>query len=616
MGFWDRFSNKEETKVVNPTTDEVARIKKGLQQASYSYSTQLEAFIDSIEDKDLYCDKITFWKNISDIVSKDIELSLGTKLCRNLYNVIVTDKDNKNDMYRFEKFKKLLLKKELINQNNEIHTFINNIGKYYILFNDKEAAFMLLQQIITPKEDETTKDRIAIANEIVDFMIETRKYFNDEAAFIALISGTIKSIDELSFGASNRISVFEEQKRKARQLAGFYDIDEVAIAQTNKYVEQLQDKYNSLVANIAKTNNILNEAQEKAVEDFKKETQGILANADRIIAEVNEASDSRKKQIEDLGTGILREIHRLIDEHPEAEEVLRTKDSGYNPLLDMRKPARERYNAAIKNLKTTEYYHDCFKDALGYVIINQPVFLQGPTGCGKSHMAKQIAEVLEVPFYNIGFITDAWNEIKGWNNAAGNFEKTSFYDAYKYGGVAFIDEIDISNPQALMELNKITGENGYEPYIFQNGECVTPHPNFRLVAAGNTFGRGGDQDYQRNALDISTLDRYQKVQVTYNEELEREILKNHYDIYEYLITLRAVAGERNSSLLVTTKSLTDIRNAIESGIFDLAQAFNGKLINGESVDILEELNKEVINRKGNSEPAKAFTKAIQLRKGN
>ena len=611
MGLFNRLSGK--TEEVKTTINDVDVIKKEISNIPYSYSDQLESLKEKFVGIDLYCDQTTYWKHIRDIVKADVELSIGTKLCRVLYKTIITNPDNKQEQTTFIKFEQLLLNKELLKKEFGIHEFIDKFDSYYILFNDKTASYSILSHIFN---DETfgAKERIMLAKEIMDFAVKVREYYFDEVGFKALLLDTIDKVKTQTFNSDNRISLYKEQERKAKHAAGFYDIDEVALAQTNKFVEQLQDKYESLVANIARTNTVLDDAQAKAVEDFKTATQGILANADKVIAEVSDVADSRKKQIDDLGTSIIRTINKFLDENPEAEEVLRTKDSGYNPLLDMSKPAKDRFASAIKNLSPTEFYQDSFNDALGYVLINHPVFLQGPTGCGKSHMAKQIAEVLGVPFYNIGFITDAWNEIKGWDNAAGNFEKTAFYDAYKYGGVAFIDEIDISNPQALMELNKITGEDGYEPYIFQNGECVTPHKNFRLVAAGNTFGRGGDQDYQRNALDISTLDRYEKVQVTYNEELEKTIMRDHQDIYNFLTTLREVATETNSSLLVTTKSFSDICKAYESDLFDLSKAFNGKLINGESVDALEELNREVISRIGKSQATEAFDKAIKLRK--
>jgi cobaltochelatase CobS len=58
------------------------------------------------------------------------------------------------------------------------------------------------------------------------------------------------------------------------------------------------------------------------------------------------------------------------------------------------------------------------------------------------------------------------------------------------------------------------------------GEVIERHPDCYILAAANTFGRGGSTQYVgRNALDAATLDRFvlATLFVTYDTDLENDI---------------------------------------------------------------------------------------------
>ena len=62
--------------------------------------------------------------------------------------------------------------------------------------------------------------------------------------------------------------------------------------------------------------------------------------------------------------------------------------------------------------------------------------------------------------------------------------------------------------------------------VTTDGVIHQRHERSYILAAANTFGRGGDQMYVgRNALDAATLDRFvlSTIHVTYDTALERDL---------------------------------------------------------------------------------------------
>ena len=106
-------------------------------------------------------------------------------------------------------------------------------------------------------------------------------------------------------------------------------------------------------------------------------------------------------------------------------------------------------------------------------------------------------------------------------DANGNYVESSFVKCFRDGGLMLFDEIDGSNPQALVALNASL-EN--EQSDFPCG-IVKRHKNFRIIACANTFGKGADREYVgRSQLDGATLDRFKPtISLDYDEKLERAI---------------------------------------------------------------------------------------------
>ena len=166
--------------------------------------------------------------------------------------------------------------------------------------------------------------------------------------------------------------------------------------------------------------------------------------------------------------------------------------------------------------------HAVFADVLAALSVRENVYLVGAAGSGKTTIAAQAAESLELPFYSTGAVGMAY-QLQGFINAEGKYMETDLYRAYVNGGVFLFDEIDASSAQALLAFNAIAAN---DLAAFPCG-TVKRHPDIVIVAAANTFGAGADAQYVgRSQLDAATLDRFAFIPMDYDEKLELAISPN------------------------------------------------------------------------------------------
>ena len=146
-----------------------------------------------------------------------------------------------------------------------------------------------------------------------------------------------------------------------------------------------------------------------------------------------------------------------------------------------------------------------FEEYVNIVNARKPMYMYGPAGCGKSYMAKKIAEALGLDYYETSQAMFA-HELKGYGDAAGRFVETAFYRAFTNGGVFFLDEVDASAPEALVVLNNAIANGRFDFPVIGNVEA---HPDFRVVAAGNTRMTGATLAYvARQMQDTSFKNRF------------------------------------------------------------------------------------------------------------
>lgn len=157
------------------------------------------------------------------------------------------------------------------------------------------------------------------------------------------------------------------------------------------------------------------------------------------------------------------------------------------------------------------------------------VYLAGPAGTGKTTGARVAAQALakmwgrKVRFFFNGAI-DSEHKLLGFVDAQGRIVSRPFREAFTKGGVYLFDEVDASLAGALLAFNAALA-NGH--CDFPDG-CFEKHPDFRCIAAANTWGFGATHDYVGRAkLDEAFRDRFVMLNWDTDEALERHIAMAH-----------------------------------------------------------------------------------------
>ena len=151
---------------------------------------------------------------------------------------------------------------------------------------------------------------------------------------------------------------------------------------------------------------------------------------------------------------------------------------------------------------------------------NVPVWAWGAAGSGKTHLARQVAAMLEIEPHVVSVDpTLTVSKLLGYRNVAnGGFVEGFLYHAYKSGGLVALDEIDTGDPGVVASINALLSNTHY---LFPNGETVERHPKFYTLALANTRGCGATNGYvARNRLDAATLDRFAVIEIKYDPSLE------------------------------------------------------------------------------------------------
>lgn len=168
--------------------------------------------------------------------------------------------------------------------------------------------------------------------------------------------------------------------------------------------------------------------------------------------------------------------------------------------------------------------HAKLSDVIRILGTGEHVMMVGPAGTGKSTIAHQAADALNLPAYSLSLSPQTSSAtVFGYMQATGDYVRTLFREAYEFGGVFNFDEIDNGHPSILAAINGALA-NGHA--AFPDG-MVERSADFRCVASANTYGRGADRKYVgRQALDAATLDRFTMVTIDIDETLERDLCQS------------------------------------------------------------------------------------------
>ncbi|HEY4021034.1 MAG TPA: AAA family ATPase [Pseudonocardiaceae bacterium] len=238
-------------------------------------------------------------------------------------------------------------------------------------------------------------------------------------------------------------------------------------------------------------------------------------------------------------------------------------------------------------VELTAATHRVLPDVLLALRADCHVFLVGPAGTGKSMLAKQVADAMGLPFQALSLgPTTPMSKVFGYFDAHGNYHDTPFRRAFEHGGIMLLDELDNGHPGLLGELNQALA---LRTCAFAD-RMVDAHPDFHLIATGNTYGSGGNRQYVgRQALDAATLDRFVVIDVPVDERLEQRIaLANAPGRAEEVLalvqrvrTLRALAEAKQLPVMFSPRASIDGAKLIAAGA-SVEQVMNWRVVRGLS----------------------------------
>ena len=217
-----------------------------------------------------------------------------------------------------------------------------------------------------------------------------------------------------------------------------------------------------------------------------------------------------------------------------------------------------------------EHLHQRFEKVLQLTQQGLYPMLVGAAGTGKTHMAEQIARALDRPFASIS-VTAGMSEsqLAGWlipieEGGKFTYVPSQFVKMYEEGGVFLVDEMDAGDANTFVFLNQALANGGFFiPQRYEN-PYVKKHPDFIMIGCANTFGQGADPMYTaRERLDASTLDRFEVVDIDYDESFEEKIAEK--EIFEWGCSIRKSIDRHEIRRVFSTRKMIAYTKLLLSG---------------------------------------------------
>jgi MoxR-like ATPase len=233
-----------------------------------------------------------------------------------------------------------------------------------------------------------------------------------------------------------------------------------------------------------------------------------------------------------------------------------------------------------------EVTHEEFETVLSFVMANEPVMLVGSAGTGKNVICKQVAKLMNLDFYFSNAVTQEY-KLTGFIDAHGVYQETEFYKAFKHGGLFMLDEIDASIPEVLVILNAAIANRYFD---FPNGK-IEAHENFRVVAAGNTYGLGASYQYVgRNQLDAASLDRFAQVEIEYSPAIENS-LTTDAELLNFIRAFRKECAAAGINHIVSYRTITRLDKM--ANVMPVEKALKTCLIKNMEQDDLRMISRKI-----------------------
>ena len=445
---------------------------------------------------------------------------------------------------------------------NDFSLYLSQSSDYFI--EDSDLYHTLINSMYGDFKDglfKETQNKLHFSTVIYDFksndIVAGMTKFNNSNIFTKLYYGYTKNGNDLIYSNSYELlkefcdSIYEMNGTSYIKNGKMYDFDGNEIdmeVKPSTLSKKNRDTANAIAEGI---NSLLEQVTKESVEEIRdeylKSSDSLNKISDFVSSKVQ--GETEKKMMETIDkvindSDVRQKISVSLD--PTIEQLLTEKISNFSlPAIYIIKSGDIEIGKSDLGL-----FHKNFEEVLTDIQLDEPVMLIGPAGAGKNHTIGQISKALGLDMY---YTNNASNEFKitGFIDAGGTYRDTEFYKAFKNGGIFFLDEIDNSDPSALIVINSALA-NGYMAFPH---ETIDRHKDFRMVAAANTWGKGSDLQYVgRNALDAATLDRFDNVFFDYDRSLERALYPNN-QVLDFMWSFRDAVESTKIPHVVSTRGI-------------------------------------------------------------
>jgi hypothetical protein len=252
-----------------------------------------------------------------------------------------------------------------------------------------------------------------------------------------------------------------------------------------------------------------------------------------------------------------------------------------------------------------EVFHPKFDRILRLASAGKPIFLPGPTGCGKTHLATQVARAIYGDKWQDKFGILSCSPATAERHFLGRsipkittgeevYRAAEFVNIYENGGVFCADEIDAADASTLLVFNAALA-NGFLPVPDRVEKPVARrHSDFVFIACANTWGRGADRRYVgRNPLDEATLDRFRigTVPLNYSPAIER-VKCPDTDLFDTLTAWRKAIFDGKLERIMSTRFFGDAYDMLTAG--DSMQDITASFFSGwRKEEVIKVLGREL-----------------------
>ena len=616
-------------------------VKKGTKEEKLLFKNVYDFLNENIYDNSSNWDISYYMQLSSAFDNKELVLEALNQIKQqfNLENFSVDNQDNlaKLISYPFKARMYYLDDRSILSSFGEL---LRTNGLVDYLYSDNDINRVINRKI---KEDrkrdgiyDVDRGTLAEISHKLDMINEESSklkiLINTATSIIAEIKAQVKmSRDELT---DMKIKSLEELQIKANKILEDFNA---------KYLELLSEEKDSINNQKVELFAELQRELSKKKEELKMIVKQIGSAVEVQLGRINAASDVSVEKLEEYINSNER-IKDLIESTKQSDSYLqglkvlsehvstvpqegdnpttriitsptivipqeRIVDPKVNYFFDSRIPFEERFDKFLqikdKLESQGEIFHEKFDDVAKFVMKGRAPYLYGPSGCGKTYMVNnQLASILNANVVTNGYVIYEQDILGYTNSATGQYVPGNFYRCYKYGDIIFLDELDNGVANATVVLNGFTGGNNTS-YTFPDGLNTKRHPNFRMIAAGNTNGSGRTVAHNtRQKMDESVMQRLKAVECGYDNRIEDRILVDYQDWLNFVKQFRkavenisTISGEPNTIGIFTTRDAEELKEDLEDNSFDMEKLLQYYFIQTKDVDTLNSIYTYLNNRK-------------------